>query len=118
MTGESGDREVRSWKTAAALIFIVAAGAVSCWLWARSGDEGASAPAVCTQCNAAQTVKVGDAPGLEEWPRQCSKCGAKHLYMARKCERCGKSIPFKDPNAEKFGIPEECPSCKRSAIGS
>jgi hypothetical protein len=118
MTQESGNKEGRSWKTAAALVFIVVAGAASWWLWARGGDRLASVPAICTQCSAEQTVKVGDAPGLEDWPRECSQCRARHLYMARKCERCGKLIPFKDPKAEKFGFPEECPFCKRPAIGS
>lgn len=118
MTEDTGTKDRQSWKKPAALIFIVAAGAASWWLWARGGTETTPVPAICLQCGADQTVQVGDAPGLEEWPRECPQCRAKRLYMARNCTACGKPIPFKDPTAEKFGSPQECPFCRRSTIGS
>jgi hypothetical protein len=113
-----GDKESRSWKTVATVILVVAVAAVAWWTSARGGDERVSFPAICTQCGDEQTVKVGDAPGQEQWPRECPRCHAKHLYMATKCEKCRKLIPFKDPNAEKFGLPVQCPSCKRPVTGS
>jgi len=105
-------------KTSALILVIVAAGAASLWLVAfRGGDELTAVPAVCTECGDEQTVEVGEAPGLEEWPRECPKCGAKNLYMARECPNCRRLIPYKDPEAEKFGIPELCPFCNQSALG-
>jgi len=99
----------------AALLLVVAAGATA-WWFARGGDARAATLAICTQCLAEQTVKVGDAPGQEAWPRECSHCREKHVYMARKCAKCGKLMPFKDPQAEKFGLPTECPFCKQPVV--
>jgi DNA-directed RNA polymerase subunit RPC12/RpoP len=115
MPRKPGETEGRPWKAAVALVLVMAAGAAAWWL-ATGREGGASAPAICTQCGAEQMVKIGDAPGQEEWPRECPRCRSKHLYMARKCEKCGKPIPFKDPQAEKFGLPGQCPFCKRPVV--
>jgi hypothetical protein len=115
MTRKSGDTDGRLWKAVVALLLVLAAGGLVWWL-AGGGDARASVPATCTQCGGEQTVKVGDAPAEEEWPRECPRCHTKHLYMARKCVKCGKSIPYKDPRAEEFGLPGECPFCKRPVV--
>ena len=118
MSLESSKREDRSRKTVAWILILVGTGIALWWLLVlRSGDELTVVPAVCTECDAEQTVEVGEAPGLEEWPRECAKCGAKNLYMAKDCPNCGRLIPYKDPEAEKFGIPELCPFCNQSALG-
>jgi DNA-directed RNA polymerase subunit RPC12/RpoP len=96
----------------------VVACATTWWVTRGESGERFSVPAICTQCGAEQTVKVGDAPGQEQWPRECPRCHTKHLYMAKKCARCGKLIPFKDPEAEKLGSPDQCPFCKRAVIRS
>ena len=115
MPRQPSDTDGRSWKWAAALLLVVAAGAAT-WWFTRGGEARAAVPAICTQCGAEQTVKVGDAPGQEEWPRECPQCRAKHLYMARKCAKCGKLMPFKDAQAEKFGLPVECPFCRQPVV--
>jgi DNA-directed RNA polymerase subunit RPC12/RpoP len=118
MTQKPGSSERRSWKITAALALVAAAGATS-W-WVTRGDSAGPRvfPAVCTQCGTEQAVTVGDAPGQEEWPRECPHCHTKHLYMAKKCTKCGKLIPFKAPDAEKYGLPSQCPFCKRPVMQS
>jgi DNA-directed RNA polymerase subunit RPC12/RpoP len=118
MTREPADETGRPWKTVAALVLLAGAGVTVWWMSARGSDARVPFPAICTQCGAEQTTRVGDAPGQEDWPRECPQCHAKRLYMARKCPKCGKLVPFKDPNAEQFGQANQCPSCKRSLVGS
>lgn len=97
----------------------LAAGAVvlgaSAW-WSRRGtvDTRVDAMVVCARCGHEGTIKVGDTPGDEEWPRACPGCHQKSLYMGLPCTACGKTIPLKDPQAERFGHPETCPHCRAS----
>jgi DNA-directed RNA polymerase subunit RPC12/RpoP len=118
MTRKPSETEQRSWKAPAALILLVAAAATTWWVTRGANGGPVVVPAVCTQCGTEQTVKIGDAPGQEEWPRECPHCHTKHLYMAKKCTKCGKLIPFKAPDAEKFGQPDRCPWCNRPSRGT
>lgn len=106
------------WRTGGLIVVLIAAAGTTVWMWTRGGAEQAHAPAVCLACDYTGTVAIGDAPGQEEWPRECPKCRAKRLYMSRPCQYCGRPLPFKDPSAEKFGEPQECPACKRDVRGS
>jgi hypothetical protein len=111
----SGNR----WRMGGLIALLALMAGLAVWMGLRKGGEPPpKAPVVCLACGYTGTVVVGDAPGQEEWPRECPKCHAKRLYMSRPCPYCGRPLPFKDPKAEKFGEPSECPACKRNVRGS
>ena len=118
MPGRLEDDKSGAWKTGGLILLALVAAGVATWasLGGGSGDR-VKAEAVCLGCNGTSTVEVGDAPGLEEWPRPCPKCRAKRMYLSRPCPRCGKPLAFKDPASAKFGQPKECPHCKRDVEG-
>ena len=106
------------WKTVALLLVVLVAVGYT-WRRVTSPEvEGRAMPVVCSACGFRGTINVGPTPGSEEWPRECPDCHKKHLYPARPCPSCGKPIPMKDPNAEKFGYPDRCPSCGRKYFES
>jgi hypothetical protein len=112
--GEKGG----AWKIAGLLLLVLAGAGVATWASLRDrAGKAVQADAVCLGCGEVSTVKVGDTPGQEEWPRPCPKCRQKQLYLSRPCPRCGKPLAFKDPAGEKFGQPKECPHCKRDVEG-
>ena len=102
------------WKTIALFLVVILAGGIAWWkAGGGSEGEGRAMPVACSACGFEGQVNVGPIPASEEWPRECPKCHKKHIYPARPCPHCRKPIPLKDPNAEKFGTPERCPSCGR-----
>jgi hypothetical protein len=101
--------------TAAALIMAAIAGAMW-WAGARRAEAGIDTPAMCILCHTETTVKVGDTPGDEVWPRTCARCGQKGVYLYLRCSACGKTFPLKDPAAERFGYPSQCPHCRHEGV--
>ena len=69
---------------------------------------------VCADCGYTGVMVVGNTPSLEPWPRTCPSCGKETLYLAgRRCKFCKKVVPLKDPQADRYGVPEQCPWCKK-----
>jgi len=101
------------------LFLVVVAGGALAW-WGATGSSRAQIEvgAACTQCGYAGKIMVGPTPSSEPWPRECPKCHQKHYYFAQRCPACGKLIPMKDPEADKFGSPRSCPWCKSRALNT
>lgn len=108
------------WRTAAILAGVIVVAGIVWWLTGRGAntEEQVTSPVVCLDCGYEGSVPVGETPSLEEWPRECPNCHKKTLYMSLRCRYCGKPIPMKDPNAEKFGAPDRCPHCKVGNLGT
>lgn len=107
------DVETRSTRrTAGLLVVALVLAGIAGWRFSRGDTGKQSMKVVCAACGHEGQAEVGDTPGLELWPRPCPKCGENALYLGHRCRHCGRLVPMKDPNAEKYGTPERCPWCK------
>ncbi len=108
------DNKNSRWKVIAGGVLVLAVVFAAWWSGKNPADAYVDSPAICAHCHVESTVKVGETPAQEEWPRTCPSCNHKALYLAGTCSACGKNFPLKAPDGERFGYPEQCPHCRNS----